>query len=163
MKVSISLTKQYCKIFYDLSKPSIIGSQICTKVVRGGYRVSEDTKKPPIIEESSIGFDFIKSPYFRNIHLDGVYGGITPKGNIHMAVYNERFAIPKKMVYRVASDGSLGDEIIEKREQLDVVRELEANILLDLNTAKYLIGWLQNQVDAVEGLSKTVSQSGGSN
>lgn len=43
-----------------------------------------------------IRFNYIKSAQFRVIHADGAIGGVTPNGFIHMALFNERAAIPRE-------------------------------------------------------------------
>ena len=60
-----------------------------------------------------IAFDYIKGNFFRVIHADGVLGGSTPSGNIHMAFFSDRQPIPKREVYGLKPDGSLGDLIID--------------------------------------------------
>ena len=107
------------------------------------------TKKP-----STFAFNYIKSSNFRVIHVDGAIGGLTPAGFVHMTVYSERVAIPKKVVYEVREDGSLGEEI--DRDSLeDVVREMEADLIFNLDEAIALRDWLDDQVKkAQERLEK---------
>ncbi len=96
---------------------------------------------------SEIEFHLIKSSLFRTIHCDGFIGSTGPDGKIHLAIFSERFAIPKKMVVR-ANDGELGDEIEEKREgKSGIVRDVEANVVLDLDTAISLYEWIHNRLE----------------
>ena len=86
---------------------------------------------------TEIGFDFIKGNHFRVITVDGAYGGISPHGRaIHMAIYSERRAIPRRTVHAVSEAGDLGEEIRDKRDASDsFVREIEADLILDLGAA----------------------------
>jgi hypothetical protein len=101
---------------------------------------------------SEIEFDLIKSNLFRVIHADGAIGGVSPQGYVHMALYNERRAIPTKIVH--ALDGSkLGSEIQSKREgRRGMVREIEADIVLGIEEARALQMWLTNQISQIEKL-----------
>src|ERR1044071_5805732 len=95
------------------------------------------------IEQEGLKFDYIKSNYFRVIHVDGVWGGVTPNLNIQIALFNERNAIPKQVVHEVKPDGAIGRELPEKRNSRDtIVREIEASLIMDVQTAKVVIGWL---------------------
>lgn len=108
------------------------------------------------IEREGLKFDYIKSNYFRVIHVDGVWGGVTPNLNIQMALFNERNAIPRQIVHEVKPDGTIGHELPEKRDGRDtIVREIEASLIMDVQTAKVLIGWLQDKVDQLESLIST--------
>jgi hypothetical protein len=94
---------------------------------------------------TEIDIDFLKSAHFRVIHVDGAWGGVSPHLNIHMTVYNERPAIPQKMVHAVTPDGELGPEL-SKRSRAALVREVEADLIMNLSTAKALHEWLGKQI-----------------
>ena len=103
-----------------------------------------------------IKFDYIKSNFFRVVRADGVFGGVTPRQAIHMAFFNERNAIPKQTVFSVNEDGTLGPEIREERVVRDaIVREVEVDVVMDLNTAKSFLEWLRKKIELVEELPKT--------
>ena len=66
---------------------------------------------PKIVDAAELEFDFEKSNFFRVIHVDGVFGGISPGSNLlHMAIYNERQPLPKKVFHKL-DKGVLGQEI----------------------------------------------------
>ena len=78
----------------------------------------EDNATSPKPESPSdrVRFDYIKSAAFRVIHADGVVGGVTPRLDVHMDFWSERFPIPQQVVHAVNSDGTLGDEIKAERQ-----------------------------------------------
>lgn len=100
-------------------------------------------------------FDYVKSNFFRVVHADGVFGGITPNGLIHMDFWNQRFPIPKHVIHPLEPDGTLGPEIREKRLSRDtnVVREVEVGIVVDPRAASELIAWLQDKLDQLQGIA----------
>jgi hypothetical protein len=88
---------------------------------------------------------YIKSPYFRVIHVDGVWGGLTGRGLIHAALYSERRAIPQVTEMYTQGDGELSQEKVV-RSKKHIAREVEADLLLDAKTAKELGEWLLTKV-----------------
>jgi hypothetical protein len=93
-----------------------------------------------------VEFDFIKSNFFRVIHADGAIGGLTTTGLIHMALYNERRAIPTKVVHRI-EDGAIGAEILARREsRRAVVREVEIDVIFGIEQAVALHNWLGDKI-----------------
>lgn len=99
------------------------------------------TQAPGVPDE--VTFHIIKSNFFRVLHIDGVWGAFTPDGNLHISVYNERVAIPQKIVIGISQDGSTGDELRDRREGKDgYVREIEADLVMDIATARSFNSWL---------------------
>ncbi len=115
-------------------------------------------EKPPGIDvkENRITFDYIKSNFFRVIHVDGIIGGISPRaGLIQMSMWNDRWPIPKQATYELTKDGTLGEEIISERVQRDaVVREVEVIALMDIDVAKQMRSWLDDQITTLDKAMK---------
>lgn len=104
-------------------------------------------KKKPVVPKE-IEFDYIKSNFFRVVRGDGAFGGLSPNGTIHMAIFSERSAIPTKIVHKVV-DNALGPEIVPRREvRKAVVREVEVDVTLDINQAIALRKWLDDKIKA---------------
>ena len=102
-------------------------------------------------DADQIAIDYIKSPHFRAIRADGAIGGITPNGFIHFSLYSERQAIPRQIVHSINDDGSLGpikDELTISRGS--IVREMDADIFVTLDTAKSLHAWLGEKITTLQ-------------
>jgi hypothetical protein len=99
-----------------------------------------------------VKFNFVKSNLFRVIHVDAVWGTPTPSlDGINMNLCSQRFPIPQQVVYNLEPEGSFEKEISEERIQNDNLEwEVEVSAIMSLETAKILIGWLQNMVDQAE-------------
>lgn len=97
----------------------------------------------------SITVHYQKSSLFRVIHADGVWGGMTPRAMIQMVFWNERTAIPKNITFSVDPEKGLGDEMSRESKE-GFVRELEAEILMDLRTAKSFHEWLGDKIRKTE-------------
>ena len=100
----------------------------------------------------SIDFHYIKSNSFRVVHADGVWGGPTPRGYVSMSFYSERTPIPRRITHAVTQEGNLGklgDEVgRDTREGL--VREVEVEVMLDLELARSLAQWLDDKIEALQ-------------
>lgn len=107
-------------------------------------------------DEAKLEFHYIKSSTFRVIHVDGVHGGVSPKHKLQMAVFSERNPIPQLTVHKVHREGKglrLDEEIIADRVmRTGVVREVEAELLMDIEVAESLREWLDNQIKAAKSL-----------
>ncbi|HLJ90506.1 MAG TPA: hypothetical protein VKZ53_27100 [Candidatus Angelobacter sp.] len=106
-------------------------------------------------QPASVTFRYVRSNFFRVIHIDGGYGGLTPSGGIFFSVYNDRTPTPDETVQLINEDGTLGPELIEKTKVKEgVEREVEACILMNVQTAKAVLVWLEERVKMAEALNK---------
>lgn len=96
--------------------------------------------------------DYIKGQYFRVVHADGMIGGPTPQGNLHIAFYSERPPIPKRMVQPVSATGVLGNPIPEKTVVRDctAVRELDVDVIMTFQVAEQFHQWLGQRIDELK-------------
>ena len=99
-----------------------------------------------IITSPTIAFDYIKSNLFRSIRADGVVGAPTPNGHIHMAFYSERHSIPRRVVHYLKNDGILG-KVRDIETRNSIVREMDVDVYLTLDTAKSLLKWLESAIE----------------
>ncbi|MGH6670819.1 MAG: hypothetical protein ACRECV_02450 [Xanthobacteraceae bacterium] len=104
-----------------------------------------------VLQHGELEFDFEKSNYFRVIHVDGFFGGVAPASQLlHMAVYNERQPIPKKVFHPVLN-GVLQPETIQKREtRSGLFREVEADLVLSMEGAMALRSWLDEKITEMQ-------------
>lgn len=99
-------------------------------------------------EDNKISFDYLKSQFFRVLHADGAIGGITPSGCIHCSFYSERQAIPQRQTFMLNEDGSLGQPIAEETlVRAAIVRELDVDIVMNIDVARSLVVWLGQQIN----------------
>ena len=122
--------------------------------------MTDDHTEVGTSETTQVEFHMIKSNHYRVIHVDGGMGGITPRGFIHFALYNERAAIPKVRVIDLLSD----DETPEERTievlgepNIGVVREIEVDLLFNEQTAREIHAWLERRIEEFEKAAEIVS------
>ena len=95
-------------------------------------------------------FDHIKSNFFRVVHSDGVW--IAPYGPyLHVTFFNERIPIPQQTTHKVKLDGNFDAEDVAKRVGRDaIVRELEVDVVVNLDAAKVLRTLLDQSISMLE-------------
>jgi hypothetical protein len=108
-------------------------------------------QKPEV--PSRLLFHWIKSRFFRVVHADGAFGGISPRGYLHFAFYNERAAIPRlseRDITKGAGDSFVAgpERVTEGRE--GSVREVEVEIMMDHRTAREFLEWLRGQLEFLD-------------
>lgn len=105
----------------------------------------------------TVRFDYLKSNLFRVLHIDGVHGGVRPDGmSIHMALFNERNAIPQSEEFEV-TEGRVG-ELIKGEGRPAIVREVEVDVIVDINAARAIRDWLGQMVQAAESVATKLNK-----
>ncbi len=110
-------------------------------------------KQKSLIPAQTVTFDYIKSNSFHSILADGVIGGVTPHKHIHMAFFNERTAIPRRILHELKKDGSLGD-ISGMETRNSIIREMNVDVFMTLAVAKSIHEWLGKKIKETETISK---------
>ncbi len=100
----------------------------------------------------AIEFNYIKGSYFRVVHADGVMSNGTPRGNLFLGFYSERFPLPDSQTFEINEEGRVTGEIVEKRKinSNGVMREVEVGVMLDIEVAKVLVLSLSQLIRQVE-------------
>lgn len=95
--------------------------------------------------EETLKFHYVKSDQFRVIHADGAYGSLAPGGDlIHLAFFSERYPIPLEVLTRL-EDG----EEVSRVGREGILRELDVNTIMTVETAASIAKWLQHVVDLI--------------
>ena len=125
-------------------------------------KTTKEKLSPPGIDEEGkrIRFDYIKGNHFRVIHVDGAHGGLNPEpGYIGMSLFSERWPIPRQVTYVLKDNGSLGDELLNERVTRDaIVREVEAEIMMNIKTAKKIHTWLGDKIKTADQFIKKIEK-----
>ena len=100
-------------------------------------------------EETEIEFHYIKSNYFRVLNVTGAFGGISPQLSIHMNVFGDRPPITSMIAQTITDEKKIGDET-RRTAKKGIVREVEADLVLELETAKVLVEWLNGKIATIE-------------
>jgi hypothetical protein len=108
--------------------------------------MSQDEKFP-----MRIRYEYEQSPDLTPRYAHGVWGGINAQGEVEINFYTESDKLPPYSERMVAADGSFGHEMIPYDENLKIVtRHIHAKIILGYHTARDILEWLEDKVDALE-------------
>lgn len=116
--------------------------------------MSENQPKSPenvdTDDQAEVVISYFKSNFFRVVHADGAWGGLSPQGDIHVSFYNERAAIPdtSKLVFSQKTGQLVKPEEFEASSKF--VREIEVDVVVDLGTAVKLRTWLDEKITALQ-------------
>lgn len=94
---------------------------------------------------------FTRSAFCRTLKVDGAWGGITPQGNIHCAVFTERWNLPSRTVLEFKEGEPIATETPVEHERA-LIREIEADLFLTLASATSLRTWLDAQITTLSQL-----------
>jgi len=100
-------------------------------------------------KRNEVDFIYQKTPTYKNYHADGVFGGITPGGYLHLGFFLERNPIPQKIKMEINPDSTLGKEISQEGKK-GIIREFECGVIIDLKTAKKIEKWLKDFIEKHE-------------
>lgn len=107
-------------------------------------------------EPDEVAIDYIKANTFSVVWADGAICNTTAQGLIHLALYSERPAIPRRQVFKLNGEsGELGDLVPEKTiSRTSYVRELSVDVLMDPGSAMSIGTWLVAQAKKIIGEEK---------
>src|SRR5437660_1297541 len=89
--------------------------QANTRMAKSQAPAGEATDAAPVGgNDQTVEFHYIKSPQFRVIHVDGAIGGSAPRGKLFVNIFSERIPIPRRQVFRLNADATLGPELPEQ-------------------------------------------------
>lgn len=119
------------------------------------------SRKTPVKTEkttapATLRAKFRRGTHHRVIRVTGAWGGVTTNFDIQMAVYSEVNQIPDELVYEVDSETHTVKLVPNKADtEKIVIREVEAELVFDLNTARAIRAWLDAKIHEVENADIT--------
>ena len=105
-------------------------------------RVKPKLKETP----DTVDVHYIKTSSYRTYYADGVFGGLTPTGKLYMEFFIHRPVTPQVIKYKVTPEGFISEEETERVGKTGIVRQIEAGLEMDIETAKVLRVWLDNKI-----------------
>ena len=98
-----------------------------------------------------IRYEYSQDPDCRLQYTHGVWGGINPQGEIEINFYLESDKMPSFSEMPLEPDGSPGMEVVPFDEEERVVtRHIHSRVLVNYHTARALLEWLEEKVEALE-------------
>lgn len=94
-------------------------------------------------------FKYVIPDHLRDCYVNGAWGGVTPRKDIHMHLYSERNTIPKESIHDINKDGTISKNEVQVKGG-DVVRLIQSSAIMDVATAVAIRNWLNKMIAAVE-------------
>ena len=107
---------------------------------------------------TKITFGFKKDDDYRLIPVNGVWGGMTPRGDIMVDFFHESQSLPEAVTQAVTPDGNLGEEL-QRAPASHVQRTVLVGMVLTAEQAESIGRWLQEKAGAVR--ERTGKKGGG--
>lgn len=112
--------------------------------------------------KGEIEYVFSRSPDYRVVPSNGVWGGITPRGDLLIDFTVETGLNPKLVAHEVTEKG-LGPEIRREPPTTGKVqREAQVGILISLVHAQSIAKWLLGKVEEFEKKAESLEEGEGS-
>jgi len=122
----------------------------------------EDSQEGKEESRDRVRYDLHKSNFFRVVHADGVWGGLTPQLNIAMGFFSEQGALPQQIVHEITPEGNVGPEVPDERVTRNAIaREVEVSVVLSIEAARYVLRWLEERISQAEAVREAAKEGAG--
>ncbi|HVP40882.1 MAG TPA: hypothetical protein VMS95_02905 [Candidatus Krumholzibacteriaceae bacterium] len=92
--------------------------------------------------KGQVRFTYNKQEGYRQVYVNGVYGGPTPKGEVECHFYFEHPVLPKERLFDLTKRSTLGKEITEKRDIVEIDRDLVIGFVMRPEDAESIANFL---------------------
>jgi len=103
----------------------------------------------PAGEDRQIHFSYEYEPTYRLFPANGIWAGITPRGDLRLDFFVESHVVPSEVVHLVSPEGKIGNELRRVpggAQGRNYVRRMQAGILLSLDHADNIADFIKSQV-----------------
>ncbi len=97
----------------------------------------------------NIKIRYLKAYDYKASLATGVYGGITANGMINANFFTDRTILPDSQLIEV-DDKGVPIGLPKDQKDGDLLREVQTGILMDVNTAKVIVAWLDSKIEEFE-------------
>lgn len=108
-------------------------------------------------DKKEIRFKYIFADDYSPIYVNGVWGGVTPKGEVNMNFFLERHPVPHSVYYEVGPDGTMGKESRRDPDESMFIRHVQTGVVMNYGDAKAIHKWLGEQLQILEKRFKIVT------
>ena len=96
-------------------------------------------KKP--VSGNKVKIRYLKASSYRRVPANGVFGGMTPRGDLLIDFILDSLPTPDSAEQEVRPDGSLGD-VSKVSPKVGWDRELQVGVFLSLDHAESIAQWM---------------------
>jgi hypothetical protein len=92
-------------------------------------------------------------PDYRLVAANGVFGGITPRGELRVDFFAEYTAAPRSVELRITQDGQVTEE---KEATPRLIRRIQMGVLLSPDHVESFANWFRAKADEIKGIRKQI-------
>ena len=107
-----------------------------------------------IKKAKKIKFIHNKPQDYRIYPVNGVWGGVSGRGDLICNFFVEHHEVPKEEVFSIEEDGSLRDINKKPKEEARAIRDLQVGILVNREQAVSIANWMLEKVKEFEKITK---------
>ena len=96
-------------------------------------------------KKNQIRLNYVKTSNYRTYHVDGIYGGLTPQGKLYIEPFVERQVTPQSVIHEI-ENFKFGKSLDSEGKE-GIIREIECGLILDINIAVVMRGWLDDRIN----------------
>ena len=109
-------------------------------------------------DEISIEWEYDKN--YRMVPANGMWGGITPRGDLRIDFFVESMPVPDSGAGKLLNDGSgRYTERQEASEKVTVVRQIQVGVMVPSQQVQSFMRWFQDKAQKVKA-SKEIQPEG---
>jgi len=104
---------------------------------------------------------YLKAKDFRTFYVNGAYGGLSPKGEVTLNFYFEKFPLPKRTGIKLSPEGKVlaQQHELPLPEEYWTEREVQTSVVLNIEEARNFADWLTRIVGSVDDKGKKSEKS----
>ena len=93
-------------------------------------------------KEERVEFVFTEDDDYRDIYVNGAFGGVSPRGDFRFDLYQESQIDPERIIQKLSEDGSLGEEIERSPKGAQFLRTKKVRVTLTIDNAESVANWI---------------------
>lgn len=104
---------------------------------------------------TELEFFFEHDPNYRIIAANGIWGGLTPRGDIQLDFFVEKQNTPESIRHELKETGVLGDEL-GRFPSRKIIRRLQVGILLSAEQADSVANFIKDKVKELREIREKI-------
>jgi hypothetical protein len=94
---------------------------------------------------------YIYDPAYRMVAANGIYGGLTPRGDLRIDFFVE-YQEPREVAYRVDEAGQASEEPTAREP--DFLRRIQVGVLVSRDHVRSFAAWFGQKADEIDKLAE---------
>ena len=92
---------------------------------------------------------------FKTSFVSGIHGGVGTNGLLTASLFTDRSAMPDSTLVTLGENNAI--VTMDDIRDSDMIREAQVAIIMDINTTKLIVGWLNGKIQEMENLIKSTN------